>query len=78
MRVIRGFKLDSPYAPAEGYRYDGLYTVETAWMAKGLTRGIVDGKRRALMVCRYAFKRVPGQPDLAMRPEGEEARDAER
>ena len=28
VRVIRGYKLHSPYAPAEGYRYDGLYTVE--------------------------------------------------
>lgn len=28
MRVIRGFKGKSIYAPAEGYRYDGLYTVE--------------------------------------------------
>ncbi|KZT02748.1 uncharacterized protein LAESUDRAFT_738628 [Laetiporus sulphureus 93-53] len=28
VRVIRGYKLNSPYAPSEGYRYDGLYTVE--------------------------------------------------
>lgn len=28
VRVIRGYKLKSPYAPAEGYRYDGLYVVE--------------------------------------------------
>ncbi|KAI0094919.1 hypothetical protein BDY19DRAFT_982245 [Irpex rosettiformis] len=28
VRVIRGYKLDSQYAPQEGYRYDGLYTVE--------------------------------------------------
>ena len=28
IRVIRGYKLDSVYGPAEGYRYDGLYTVE--------------------------------------------------
>ncbi|ORX41032.1 PUA-like domain-containing protein [Kockovaella imperatae] len=67
VRVIRGFKLDSPYAPLGGYRYDGLYTVEKAWMAAGLTRGVVGGKSRALMVCRYAFKRVPGQPPLTLR-----------
>jgi hypothetical protein len=59
VRVIRGFKLDSPYAPAEGYRYDGLYVVERAWMAKGLTNG--------LLVCRYAFKRCKGQPDLPIK-----------
>lgn len=28
MRVIRGFKLHSEWAPATGYRYDGLYRVE--------------------------------------------------
>jgi E3 ubiquitin-protein ligase UHRF1 len=54
--VIRGYKLPSIYAPEEGYRYDGLYIVERAWMAKGLTNG--------LLVCRYAFKRIPGQPAL--------------
>lgn len=25
VRVIRGYKLDSPFAPEEGYRYDGMY-----------------------------------------------------
>lgn len=25
VRVIRGYKLDSPFAPEEGYRYDGTY-----------------------------------------------------
>lgn len=59
MRVIRGFKLPSPFAPVEGYRYDGLYTVKKAWMGKGLTKG--------LMVCRYAFKRVAAQPRLTER-----------
>ena len=77
MRVIRGFKLDSPHAPIEGYRYDGLYTVEKAWLAPGLTRGSVGGKTRALMVCRYAFKRVPGQPDLIVRSAEEENGDME-
>lgn len=55
VRVIRGFKLQSKYAPLEGYRYDGLYIVERAWMARGL---------EGYMVCKYAFKRVPGQPPL--------------
>ncbi|KAI0656401.1 PUA-like domain-containing protein [Cubamyces menziesii] len=30
VRVIRGSKLRSPFAPGEGFRYDGLYTVEKA------------------------------------------------
>jgi hypothetical protein len=28
VRVIRSHKAVSDYAPLEGYRYDGLYTVE--------------------------------------------------
>ncbi|KAI5124658.1 hypothetical protein M0805_004266 [Coniferiporia weirii] len=56
VRVIRGFKLRSPYAPAEGYRYDGLYTVTKAWQEVGLNT--------KYLVCKYAFKRMPGQPPL--------------
>lgn len=37
------------------YRYDGLYTVENFWQARGLSN---------FMVYKYAFKRVPGQPPL--------------
>jgi putative restriction endonuclease len=28
IRVVRGSSLDSPYAPASGYRYDGLYRID--------------------------------------------------
>ncbi|XP_028407223.1 E3 ubiquitin-protein ligase UHRF1-like [Dendronephthya gigantea] len=52
VRVVRGFKLNSPYAPDEGYRYDGLYTVEKYWEAVGL---------RGFMVYKFAFKRCPDQ-----------------
>ncbi|BEI95168.1 hypothetical protein CcaverHIS631_0101170 [Cutaneotrichosporon cavernicola] len=65
VRVIRGFKLNSPYAPAEGYRYDGLYVVERAWMAPGLTK--------KLKVCKYAFKRLPGQRPLPRNDEETES-----
>ncbi|XP_022109613.1 E3 ubiquitin-protein ligase UHRF1-like isoform X2 [Acanthaster planci] len=37
VRVIRGYKLDSPYAPEEGYRYDGVYMVEKYWFTTGLS-----------------------------------------
>lgn len=40
VRVIRGFEEKSPYAPAEGYRYDGLFQVQRHWFK---TRG--DGYR---------------------------------
>ncbi|KAF5374730.1 hypothetical protein D9758_000253 [Tetrapyrgos nigripes] len=60
VRVIRGYKLNSPYAPSEGYRYDGLYSVERAWMEKGLNP-------QGYLVCKFAFKRLPNQPDLLVR-----------
>ncbi|KAH8120366.1 PUA-like domain-containing protein [Phellopilus nigrolimitatus] len=69
IRVIRGFKLQSVFAPAEGYRYDGLYTVEKAWQEVGLNT--------QYLVCKYAFKRLPGQPRLPERDLKAEAREAE-
>ncbi|KIM84157.1 hypothetical protein PILCRDRAFT_68487, partial [Piloderma croceum F 1598] len=54
VRVIRGFfkdkkdrTYDSPYAPAEGYRYDGLYIVDRAYMK--------DGKSK-YRVCAFDFR----------------------
>lgn len=35
VRVIRGSNSESDYAPAEGYRYDGLYRVTEYWRKKG-------------------------------------------
>ena len=35
IRVIRGAALSSPYAPQSGYRYDGLFYVESYWKEKG-------------------------------------------
>ncbi|KIY71607.1 hypothetical protein CYLTODRAFT_441129 [Cylindrobasidium torrendii FP15055 ss-10] len=60
VRVIRGFKVPSPYAPTLGYRYDGLYEVQKAWMEKGINKG---GHK----VCKFAFKRLPNQPPLPRR-----------
>lgn len=69
VRVIRGFKLQSPFAPATGYRYDGLYIIERAWLAPGLTKG--------LKVCKFAFKRVKGQPPLPRNDEAGEEGEVE-
>jgi len=55
VRVIRGFNLDSPYAPYEGYRYDGLYIVIRAWMEIGKSKK---------QMCRFEFRRCPGQPPI--------------
>jgi len=52
VRVIRGYKLDSPFAPEEGYRYDGLYAVEKAWFTTGMS---------GLGVWKFALKRCDGQ-----------------
>ncbi|GAB1526854.1 hypothetical protein RhiTH_010026 [Rhizoctonia solani] len=57
VRVIRGFKLQSVYAPESGYRYDGLYIVERAWMDRG-------NNPKGWKVCKFAFRRIPGQPPV--------------
>lgn len=44
IRVSRGFKLKSEYAPETGYRYDGLYFIDSYWTDKGQ-----DG----YLICRY-------------------------
>lgn len=35
VRVIRGFKCRSKYAPMTGYQYSGLYTVASSWLDIG-------------------------------------------
>ena len=35
VRLVRGANPHSPYAPEEGYRYDGLYRVESYWQEAG-------------------------------------------
>ncbi|BFZ62599.1 hypothetical protein YB2330_003700 [Saitoella coloradoensis] len=60
VRVLRGFKGHSEWAPIEGYRYDGLYTCLKAWREEGMS---------GFLVCKYAFKRCDGQPPLLTRGE---------
>ncbi|EMD33467.1 hypothetical protein CERSUDRAFT_57181, partial [Gelatoporia subvermispora B] len=47
VRVIRKATPKSDWAPAEGFRYDGLYYVDDAWMETGAS---------GLMVCRYRLR----------------------
>ncbi|WP_266367365.1 YDG/SRA domain-containing protein [Tellurirhabdus rosea] len=35
VRVIRGYQHRTPHSPVSGYRYDGLYQVESYWKEKG-------------------------------------------
>ncbi|KAG8831563.1 hypothetical protein FRC18_006313 [Serendipita sp. 400] len=69
VRVIRGYKLPSIYAPESGYRYDGLYVVERAWMEPGLNEN-------GYKVVKYAFKRLPDQPPIPERHLDEDGQDA--
>ncbi|KAF6746887.1 PUA-like domain-containing protein [Ephemerocybe angulata] len=55
VRVIRSHVLRSRYAPASGYRYDGLYKVIKA-------EQIVGNSGHA--VCRFILERLPGQGSL--------------
>jgi putative restriction endonuclease len=55
VRVIRGFEEDSPYAPKEGYRYDGLYRVVRHWFK---TR--TDG----FQVCQFLMVKVGTASDV--------------
>ncbi|KAH6902583.1 PUA-like domain-containing protein [Coprinopsis sp. MPI-PUGE-AT-0042] len=55
VRVVRGPNVHSKYAPEVGYRYDGLYKVEKACLAKG-----VSGR----VICRYELRRIANQPPI--------------
>lgn len=55
VRVIRGSRHKSPYSPSEGYRYDGLFQVESYWTDQG-----EDGHR----ICR--FRLVAASPVSAL------------
>ncbi|GAA5959852.1 hypothetical protein JCM3765_000620 [Sporobolomyces pararoseus] len=55
IRVLRGFKGKSAFAPEEGYRYDGLYIATKAWKDVG---------ESGFKVCRIALVRLPGQPRI--------------
>ncbi|EIW59479.1 SRA-YDG [Trametes versicolor FP-101664 SS1] len=60
VRVVRGYKSSSDFAPVEGYRYDGLYTVESAWMDVG---------KSGFQVCKYLLKVCVSLPSpLQKRP----------
>ncbi|TFK24494.1 SRA-YDG [Coprinopsis marcescibilis] len=52
VRVIRGPNGHSPYAPESGYRYDGLYKVERAYLDKGAS---------GFMICRFELRKLPDQ-----------------
>lgn len=52
VRVVRGRNAESEYAPASGFRYDGLYRVESWWMETG---------KSGFRVCRYRLVKVAAE-----------------
>ncbi|EJF64044.1 hypothetical protein DICSQDRAFT_100629 [Dichomitus squalens LYAD-421 SS1] len=58
VRVVRGYKSSSDWAPAQGYRYDGLYQVDEAWMDTG---------KSGFQVCKFRLSRLPDQPPIPRR-----------
>lgn len=52
VRVVRGYKLKSPYAPDEGYRYDGLYLIDKWWLSEGAS---------GFLTYKFLFKRREDQ-----------------
>ncbi|KAJ3774990.1 PUA-like domain-containing protein [Lentinula raphanica] len=58
LRLIRGAS-KSKYAPSEGYRYDGMYTVTAAYMDKDPATGFA--------VCKFRLEQVPGQPPIPIK-----------
>ena len=63
VRLVRGASLRSPFAPTSGYRYDGLYRVQSYWEEKGLS---------GFRVCRFLLVR----DDLTLPPWSSEQRSA--
>jgi putative restriction endonuclease len=69
VRVVRGFELDSPFAPERGYRYDGLYSVDEFWEETG---------RSGFKVWRYRLRKDSAGTTPAVRPGAETPTPPER
>jgi putative restriction endonuclease len=54
VRVIRGARHPSPYAPEAGYRYDGLYMVEHYWREMG---------KSGFYIWRFRLRKIPAQAE---------------
>ncbi|KAK3927690.1 E3 ubiquitin-protein ligase UHRF1 [Frankliniella fusca] len=53
VRVIRGYKLNSKFAPERGYRYDGLYKITKYWETYG---------KSGFKVYKFSFLRCDPEP----------------
>ncbi|KAF7336088.1 E3 ubiquitin-protein ligase UHRF1 [Mycena sanguinolenta] len=68
VRVIRGANGNTKYSPLQGYRYDGLYDVEKAYIEEG---------KAGFKMCRFHLRRakVPLQDPLPTHITGEGSSD---
>eukprot|EP01117_Protostelium_nocturnum_P004970 TRINITY_DN1800_c0_g1_i1.p1 TRINITY_DN1800_c0_g1~~TRINITY_DN1800_c0_g1_i1.p1 ORF type:complete len:517 (-),score=175.90 TRINITY_DN1800_c0_g1_i1:2735-4228(-) len=57
IRVIRGYKGTTEWAPDSGYRYDGLYRAVATWKEEG---------KSGFKVIKFAFKRIKGQKPIIL------------
>lgn len=62
IRVSRGWKLKSPYAPKKGYQYAGLYRVEKYWRGIGV---------HGFAIYQYRLERIEGQASFPVEPVGD-------
>jgi putative restriction endonuclease len=65
VRVVRGAHVGSPYAPATGYRYDGLYFVADYWSDVGKSDFVIWRYR----LLRDREAEAPPQPPGEKRPQ---------
>ncbi|MFD8500652.1 YDG/SRA domain-containing protein [Amycolatopsis sp. NPDC059657] len=58
VRVVRGHnpRRHNPHAPESGYRYDGLFRVESAWIEPGI---------RGFKVCRFRLFKISAEVGLS-------------
>jgi putative restriction endonuclease len=68
IRVNRGYKLDSNYAPKSGYRYDGLYRIENYWKENGKDGFLVWRYRLAKLI---DSEIIPVANEVTQVPKGE-------
>ncbi|KAG2377882.1 hypothetical protein C9374_008967 [Naegleria lovaniensis] len=60
VRVVRGYQLQTKYAPKSGYRYDGLYWVTNYWKEKQVLKNGTLGAK----VFKFRLVRLDGQPPI--------------
>lgn len=64
VRVNRGAKLDSVFAPSTGYRYDGLYRIESYWQERGQDGYIIWRYKLERHEENRTISEIAAQPEL--------------